>query len=45
VPELSYCIVLCPQVLGAAEAGTALLMAKASATASVILDNMIVLLV
>jgi hypothetical protein len=45
VPELSYCIVLYPQVLGPADAGTALPTASANARARVILVNMLILLV
>ena len=45
MPELSYCIVLYPQVLGSADAGTAWLTANASARARVILLNMVILLV
>jgi hypothetical protein len=45
VPELSYWTVLCPQVVGAADAGTAEAAANAKARARVILVNMIFLLV
>ena len=45
MPELSYCIVLCPQVVGAAEAGTADMRANAKARAKTILVDMVILLV
>jgi hypothetical protein len=44
VPELSYCIVPYPHVLGPADAGTAALTANANARARVILLNMVILL-
>ena len=43
MPELSYCIVLCPQVVGAADAGTAQVTAIAKARAKAILDMVILL--
>ena len=45
MPELSYCIVPYPHVLGPADAGTAELTANANARARVILLNMVILLV
>jgi hypothetical protein len=45
VPELSYCIVPYPHVLGPADAGTAELTANANAKVRVILLNMVILLV
>jgi hypothetical protein len=45
VPELSYCGVLYPQVLGPADAGTADMTANASTTVRAILLNMMILLV
>ena len=45
MPELSYCIVPYPHVLGPADAGTAALTANANARARVILLNMVILLV
>ena len=45
MPELSYCIVLDPHVLGLADAGTAEMTANAKARARVILVNIVILLV
>jgi hypothetical protein len=45
VPELSYWIMLDPQVRGPADAGSTEPTAKASTSARVILDNMAILLV
>jgi hypothetical protein len=45
VPELSYWIMLDPQVRGPADAGSTKPTAKASASIRVILDNMAILLV
>ena len=45
MPELSYCMVLDPQVLGPADAGTAEMTANAKARARVILVNIVILLV
>ena len=45
MPELSYCMVLYPQVLGPADAGAAKPTASANARARVILVNMLILLV